>query len=152
MAILACCRGEKSCQIGTIPRFTLKPLNHQAAIQIVIRGSRSFTSFTPTTDKLPICQGDGLGDGAPFDSPNSAEYCRVKLPFTNEKKPENEFVLLPAIQSFNFTSAATVTVGLKSITSLLYLPTFVKPGDSFTVTRLGCLQHGFLLLLVFWNV
>ncbi len=30
----------------TIPRFTLEPLNHQAAIQIVQRESRSFVSFT----------------------------------------------------------------------------------------------------------
>ncbi len=45
--IPACVLGQLSCQICTIPRFTLKLLNHQTVIQICKRESHSFISFTP---------------------------------------------------------------------------------------------------------
>jgi hypothetical protein len=40
------------CQISTIPRFTLKLLNHQAAIRIGKMGSHTFTSFTRQLDNF----------------------------------------------------------------------------------------------------
>ena len=60
----------------------LKLLNHRAAIQIVQRQSRSFISFTPTLAKymyLASLPALGLGGCGTFDSPNSAEDCRVKV-------------------------------------------------------------------------
>jgi hypothetical protein len=102
--------GQLSCQIGTIPRVTLKLLNHQTVIQIGQRESlaHSFVSFTPRFQvafsmlnaKLPdpLRGGPSLSGILILEKSAGLNHCITKKIRKRLLKPTSQsIVLTPAV-------------------------------------------------------